>query len=98
MDGVYAGIAGGSRVSAVPLLHNTPLDFQNPAQLRRGLHDLSNTLTGLLGNLELAGMCAEDGELDAASLSTALDGARQAVLAIRELKQQFDQFHPPERT
>jgi hypothetical protein len=94
MEGHYASTAAG--VAALPLLHTGPLEPLALPEVRKRLHDLSNTLTGLLGNLELAGMNAEDGTLDTVSLETALEAARGAVFAVRELKQQLD-GHLPDR-
>jgi hypothetical protein len=97
MDAHYTAAAAAPSVAAVPLLHNAPLEFSAAPALRKRLHDLSNTLTGLLGHLELASMTIEDGELDEQSIRAALDAARAAVLAMREVKQGFDQQYPLDR-
>lgn len=94
-EGNFVVALGAASIRPVPLLHS--VQDANPALLRKRLHDLSNTLTGLLGNLELAGMAAEDGELDTESVLTALESARVAMHSMRELRQGFDNHFPQER-
>jgi len=61
-----------------------------PLILRQRLHDLSNAMTGLIGNLELVEMSTEDPELDLLSLETAMEAARNVVAQVRMLKNEVE--------
>jgi hypothetical protein len=58
----------------------------NAAALRQKLHNLSNAMTGLIGNLELVEMSTEDPEIDLVSLNTAMEAARDVMQQVRQLK------------
>jgi hypothetical protein len=78
-------IAGGT-FGLAPALHGN----LTPQALRQRLHDLSNAMTGLIGNLELVEMSTEDPQIDLESLGTAMEAARSAVAQVRQLKNELE--------
>jgi hypothetical protein len=79
-------IPGGTFGMAPPLFTGA----LTPLILRQRLHDLSNAMTGLIGNLELVDMSTEDPVLDLESLNTALEAARNVVAQVRLLKNEVE--------
>ncbi len=59
-------------------------------EFRKRLHDLSNSMTGVVGNLELVEMSMEDPELDLTSLAAAVSAARTSMQMLREMRSDLD--------
>ena len=76
----------GSNFNISPVLQGN----LSPFALRQRLHDLSNSMTGLIGNLELVEMSTEDPHLDLESLATAMEAARSVVAQVRQLKNELE--------
>ena len=91
MDGDFTATSrAGAALASVHKARALPQNL-HPLALRKHLHDLSNSLTGMLGNLELVELSREDSELDVVSLEAAGESARAAMRIVRELKGEIDQ-------